>query len=194
MGETMAEVAVNNTGQLISVTQPASKGVSAPEITTTAEIVKAIPPPTIQLKESVVARIVAVIKSSKNKSSIEETKLGMIAIATNPGKGRGHPGNGRGHPDSGQNLPQKGVMRNAIVAGPAPEVPIATSLPQEQRPNMLAETITQSHIVIKDENTQMRNVKGILIVSKTITEPKSQIRLRLASADVVDLGPVIAQI
>ena len=194
MGETMAEVAVNNTGQLISVTQPASTGVSAPEITTTAEIVKAIPPPTIQLKESVVARIVAVIKSSKNKSSIEETKLGMIAIATNPGKGRGHPGNGRGHPDSGQNLPQKGVMRNAIVAGPAPEVPIATSLPQEQRPNMLAETITQSHIVIKDENTQMRNVKGILIVSKTITEPKSQIRLRLASADVVDLGPVIAQI
>ena len=118
----------------------------------------------------------------------------MIAIATNPGKGRGHPGNGRGHPDSGQNLPQKGVMRNAIVAGPAPEVPIATSLPQEQRPNMLAETITQSHIVIKDENTQMRNVKGILIVSKTITEPKSQRRLRLASADVVDLGPVIAQI
>ena len=194
MGETMAEVAVNNTGQLISVTQPASTGVSAPEITTTAEIVKAIPPPTIQLKESVVARIVAVIKSSKNKSSIEETKLGMIAIATNPGKGRGHPGNGRGHPDSGQNLPQKGVMRNAIVAGPAPEVPIATSLPQEQRPNMLAETITQSHIVIKDENTQMRNVKGILIVSKTITEPKSQRRLRLASADVVDLGPVIAQI
>ena len=190
----MAEVAVNNTGQLISVTQPASTGVSAPEITITAEIVKAIPPPTIQLKESVVARIVAVIKSSKNKSSIEETKLGMIAIATNPGKGRGHPGNGRGHPDSGQNLPQKGVMRNAIVAGPAPEVPIATSLPQEQRPNMLAETITQSHIVIKDENTQMRNVKGILIVSKTITEPKSQRRLRLASADVVDLGPVIAQI
>lgn len=194
MGETMAEVAVNNTGQLISVTQPASTGVSAPEITTTAEIVKAIPPPTIQLKESVVARIVAVIKSSKNKNSIEETKLGMIAIATNPGKGRGHPGNGRGHPDSGQNLPQKGVMRNAIVAGPAPEVPIATSLPQEQRPNMLAETITQSHIVIKDENTQMRNFKVILIVSKTITEPKSQRRLRLASADVVDLGPVIAKL
>jgi len=41
-------------------------------------------------------------------------------------------------------------MRNVVVAGPVPEVPIVTSLPLERQPNTIVETITQSRIVVKD--------------------------------------------
>ena len=97
----MVEVVVTRIGQTTSETQPPSTGVSAPVKATTAEIVKAIPLLTTQVKEVEVVRKMFVIKSSKKERSSDETILKMIVIVQNPGSGQSHPDNGQDHLGSG---------------------------------------------------------------------------------------------